>query len=150
MMAERGVKEELSMKNTRARRTTGTMLVLLVFVCATLTAYAYNTKFSFNLTSGWWKGYAYSGYATKYTTSENPVVCCTYTSGSTNKFKYTVRNSNNEDRVVPFEKAGTFGNKAFERNTTQQNYKYKLGVARTAGAWNSSASTQGLWNIDSY
>lgn len=138
------------MKSMKRKTLASVMLMMFMFTFATMTAFAYNTKFSFNLTSGLGKAYAYSSYATKYTTDENPVVRCTYTSGSTNKFKYTVRNTDNEDRVVPFEKAGTFGNTAFERNTTQQNYKYRLGVARTAGAWNKSASTQGLWNIDSY
>ncbi len=138
------------MKITKTKRIISMSLILFVFSFATLTAFAYNTKFSYNLTSGWGKGYAYSDFAYKYTEGENPVVTCTYTSGSTNKFKYTVRNSRNEDRVVPFEMAGTFDNKAFERNTTQQNHQYKLGVARVDGAWFSDASAQGLWNVDSY
>ncbi|MEE3470999.1 MAG: hypothetical protein VZR24_10060 [Butyrivibrio hungatei] len=138
------------MKSMKRKTIASVIFMIFVFTIATMTAFAYNTKFSFNLTSGWNKTYAYSDYATKYTTDENPVVRCTYTSGATSKFKYTVRNSNNEDRVIPIEKAGTFGNTAFERNTTQQNYKYRLGVQRLEGAWNTTASTQGLWNIDSY
>ena len=125
-------------------------LVLACVLACTATAYAYNTKFSFDLSSGWLSGWAYSSYATKFSVAENPVVKCTYASGSTTTFQYTVRNSNDEDRVVPFTATGTFGTRAFDRNTTVQNYKYKLGVKRDGGAWNSTATSQGQWNIDSY
>lgn len=115
-----------------------------------LSVSAYNGKFSYNLESGWFSPWAYSSYATKYSVDENPVVQCTYTTGSTDNFEYTVRNSNDQDRVVRFTQSGTFGLRAFERNTTVQNHMYKLGVKRVGGSWNSSASVQGLWNIDSY
>lgn len=136
--------------NKRLKKFTKLTVMGTILFGSVLSVSAYNGKFSFNLSSGWMSPWAYTSYATKYSKSENPVVQCTYANGSTKNFEYTVRNSNNEDRVVPFTKNGTFGIRAFERNTTVQNYKYKLGVTRHGGSWNSSANTQGLWNVDSY
>ncbi len=132
------------------KNTGKTFLVLALLFATVISSYAYNTKFSFDLDSGWMSHWAYSSYATKFSVDEAPVVECTYTNGSTSTFKYSVFNTNNEQRVVAFSKTGTFGPKAFRRNTTVQNYKYKLGVKRDGGSWHSSANTQGQWNIDSY
>lgn len=125
------------------------LVFTFVFAC-TATAYAYNGKFAFNLTSGSFSSYAYSDAVYKYSESENPVVEATYTDPSDATFQYDVVNSNDESRVVPFSKTGTFSLTAFERNTTVQNKQYRLRVKRESGGVFSSASTQGLWNIDSY
>lgn len=94
-----------------------------------------------------WK---YSSEAYKYSADENPVVECTYVEPSDATFTYDIVNSNDESRVVAFSAEGTFATREFERNTTVQNKKYRLRVKRDSGAWNSSANTQGTWNIDSY
>lgn len=125
------------------------LVFTFVFAC-TVTAYAYNTKFSFDLTSGMFSPWKYSSEAYKYSVDESPVVKCTYVEPSDAKFTYDVVNSNNESRVVVFSAEGTFETRGFERNTTVQNKKYKLAVKRETGAWSSSANTQGAWNIDSY
>lgn len=82
-------------------------LVLVILFATVVSSYAYNTKFGFDLNSGWFSSWAYSSYATKFSVSESPVVKCTYTDGSTSKFKYSVFNSDNEQRVVAFTKSGT-------------------------------------------
>ena len=125
-------------------------LCMLIMLGSVTTASAYNTKFSFSLSSGWFSPWDYSSAVYKVTTDENPVVSATYTNDKKNTFKYDVVNSDSESRVTPITKTGTFSVTKFSRNTTQQNYKYRLGVKRETGAWNSSASVEGLWNIDSY
>lgn len=127
----------------------GSGVLACLLVCS-LASYAYNVKFAFSLTSGWLSSWGYSDYAYKYSANESPVVTCTYTEGSSDYFTYTVRNSNNDDRVTPFSTSGTFDTRAFSDNQTAQNYKYKLGVQRGTGAWNTSARCDGLWNVDSY
>lgn len=137
------------MKKNFMKFTKMALVFTFVFAC-TATAYAYNGKFAFDLTSGWTSSWAYSEAVYKYSESENPVVEATYTDPSDATFKYDVVNSNDESRVVPFSKTGTFSLTAFERNTTVQNKQYRLRVKRESGGVFSSASTQGLWNIDSY
>ncbi|NLK23800.1 MAG: hypothetical protein GX309_07445 [Clostridiales bacterium] len=135
----------------RSKKTITKMIfVFIILVGMVMTVNAYNTKFSFDLTSGMMSPWAYSSFAYKYTDDESPVVECTYTDGCTNKFKYSVFNSNNEHRVTPLTKTGTFGITQFQRDITQKNYSYKLGATREAGSWYESANTQGQWNIDSY
>lgn len=125
------------------------LVFTFVFAC-TATAYAYNTKFAFDLTSGSLSPWKYSSEAYKYSVDENPVVECTYVKPSDATFKYDVVNSDDESRVVAFSATGTFSTREFERNTTVQNKQYRLAVKRESGSWNSSATTQGKWNIDSY
>lgn len=125
-------------------------ICMLVMLGSVTTASAYNGKFAFDLSSGWFSSWDYSSTVYKASTDENPVVSATYTNDKTNSFTYDVVNSNSESRVTPMTKTGTFGLTQFSRNTTQQNYQYRLGVKRESGAWNSSASVEGLWNIDSY
>lgn len=126
------------------------VLALMLVLLTTVVVEAYNAKFSFDLSSGMFRSWAYSSTATKFTVDQAPVVKCIYTDGSTSKFEYTVVNSNNEARVTNMTKTGTFPTTAFTRNITQQNYQYRLGVRRVAGAWHSTARTEGNWNIDSY
>ncbi|GFH94040.1 hypothetical protein IMSAGC003_00570 [Lachnospiraceae bacterium] len=137
------------MKNVIKKFTKVALVFTFVFAC-TATAYAYNTKFSFDLTSGMFSPWKYSSEAYKYSADENPVVECTYVEPSDATFTYDIVNSNDESRVVAFSAEGTFATREFERNTTVQNKKYRLRVKRDSGAWNSSANTQGTWNIDSY
>lgn len=132
------------------RKITKLALMGAILFAAVSSVSAYNGKYTFNLKSGVMSGWNYSSYVYKYTESENPVVSCTYTSGSTDTFEYTVFNNNNEQRVVSFTKSGTFGLRAFSRNITVKNYRYKLGIRRDGGSWYSSANAEGLWNIDSY
>lgn len=136
------------MKKAKKLITLGMCMCILIG-SATI-ANAYNGKFSFDLSSGWWSPWDYTSYVYKYSKDENPVVTATYTSSSSNEFTYDVVNSDKESRVTPMTKTGTFNLTAFDRNTTQQNYKYALRVKRESGSWNSSASVEGLWNIDSY
>lgn len=135
-------------------RKTNKFLILSICIVSLLgsafVSNAYNVKFAFDLTSGWFSPWAYSSYVYKYSEAENPVVTATYTDNSSNTFTYDVANSNGESRVTPMTKTGTFGITAFSRNTTQKNYQYALRVKRESGSWSSSASVQGLWNIDSY
>lgn len=138
----------LCMKYNKKLLTLG--LCVCIMIGSSTVANAYNGKFSFDLTSGWFSPWAYTSYVYKYSTDENPVVSATYTSNSSNEFTYDVVNSDKESRVTSMTKTGTFGLTAFSRNTTQQNYKYALRVKRENGAWNTSKSVEGLWNIDSY
>ncbi len=136
------------MKRTKKNFTLG--LCMFIMLASVITASAYNGKFAFNLSSGWFSPWDYSSVVYKASVDENPVVSATYTNDNTNSFTYDVVNSNSESRVTPMTKTGTFGLTQFSRNTTQQNYQYRLRVKRETGAWNSSASVEGLWNIDSY
>jgi hypothetical protein len=140
-----------SMKSIRKVLTVA-VIFTFVFSCVT-TAQAYNTKFSFDITPGMLSPWGYSSYATKFTKNESPVVKCTYTGGKTKRFMYTVRNSNNQDKVSPITRTGTFSTTAFKGNQTTQNYMYKLGAMSMDGAsssWLSGTRTEGQWNIDSY
>ena len=137
------------MKNFFKKFVKAALVFTFVFACSA-TAYAYSGKFAFNLTSGSFSPWKYTDAVYKYSESENPVVEATYTDPSDATFKYDVVNSDEESRVVPFSKTGTFPLTAFDRNTTVQNKQYRLRVKRESGSWSSSASTQGLWNIDSY
>lgn len=125
------------------------LVFTFVFAC-TATAYAYNTKFAFDLTSGMFSPWKYSSEAYKYSEYENPVVECTYVEPSDAKFTYDVVNSNEESRVRSFSAKGTFETREFDGNVTVKNKKYRLRVKRETGSWGSSANTQGHWNIDSY
>lgn len=111
---------------------------------------AYNAKFAFNLKSGMLSPWSYSSYAYKATNNEAPVVMVTYTEGATSNFTYTVRNSDNQDRVNPFTRSGTFNTRAFQNSFLTKDYKYRLGIKRDGGGWTQSAVTHGLWNPDSY
>lgn len=125
-------------------------ICMFVMIGSVTTASAYNGKFAFDLSSGWFSPWDYTSEVYKVSANENPVVSATYTNDKANSFTYDVVNSNSESRVTPMTKKGTFGLTQFSRNTTQQNYQYRLRVKRETGAWNSSASVEGLWNIDSY
>lgn len=122
----------------------------LILIVGIATVNAYNTKFSYVLTSGLLSPWVYSDYAWKSSKNENPVFNCTYSEGSTSYFHFDVVNSNHQSRVVPFEGYCTFPTREFERNTTQQGFKYKLGIKRRGGTWDSWAKAHGQWNVDSY
>lgn len=136
------------MKRTKKFFTLG-ICMFVMFGSVTI-ASAYNGKFAFDLSSGWFSPWDYTSEVYKVSANENPVVSATYTNDKANSFTYDVVNSNSESRVTPMTKKGTFDLTQFSRNTTQQNYQYRLRVKRETGAWNSSASVEGLWNIDSY
>lgn len=71
----------------RSKKTITKMIfVFIILAGMVMTVHAYNTKFSFDLTSGMLSPWAYSSFVYKYTDDESPVVECTYTNGCTSKF----------------------------------------------------------------
>ncbi|MFD7525742.1 hypothetical protein ACFVVQ_15635 [Paenibacillus chitinolyticus] len=113
-----------------------------------LTAYAYNYKFSFDMNTGLWHSAAYSDNAYKFTKDEEPVVNVK-TIESSVRMNFVVVNSDGDARTNVYTTKSP-GSYQFTSNGMAINKQYRLKASTDDGAWHNRYNVTGSWNPDSY
>ncbi|HAZ91316.1 MAG TPA: hypothetical protein DCX21_05000 [Eubacterium sp.] len=121
---------------------------LLCTLAISTNAMAANYKFDFNVTTKIFHGAVYTGYATKYTKTESPVIAITQNSSGVH-MQYTVVNDENNARTGTINTNST-GHFVFGNDNTAKGYRYKVRIKTDDGHFWNTYTVKGAWNIDTY
>ncbi|MFD2671765.1 hypothetical protein [Marinicrinis sediminis] len=120
-----------------------------IVMLSSLTALAYNYKFSFDMNTGLFHGAVYTDYAYKYTNDEAAVIDVDHVESSV-RANFMVVNSGGDQRSDIFTTRNG-GTHVFETGYGMaQNHQYRVKAWTNDGSWYNKYNVTGAWNPDSY